>query len=60
MSTEVVDRLARIETKLDAALKTKDDHETRLRSVERKQWLYAGGVAAVSAYLSRFGISLPH
>ena len=60
MSTEIVERLARIETKLDSALSIQADHETRMRAVERKQWLHSGGVAALAAYLSKFGIALPH
>jgi hypothetical protein len=31
-------RLARIETKLDAALSRADDHEGRIRSLERARW----------------------
>lgn len=37
MSTEVVDRLARIETKLDTTLERIDDHEGRLRTNEEWQ-----------------------
>lgn len=44
---EVVDRLARIETKLDNVLKRDDDHEKRIRWLERIGWgvvLITGGL----------------
>ncbi|MFT2016280.1 hypothetical protein ACMA1D_10620 [Streptomyces sp. 796.1] len=46
-SREVIDRLARIETKLDAAIFRSDDHEARIRRVER--WFYALPVSAVAS-----------
>lgn len=39
---EVVDRLARIETKLDSLIDVKKDHEDRLRKVESKTGKWAG------------------
>src|SRR5262249_2699258 len=42
---EVVQRLRRIETKLDAALECNEDHEHRLRSVGNKQWGMSGAAA---------------
>jgi hypothetical protein len=52
---EVVQRLTRIETKLDAALECDKDHEKRLRGLEHKQW-WLSGVAAVAGFLaSHFG-----
>lgn len=57
-SPNVIDRLARIEVKLDTVLKVHQDHEARLRAVER--WKYAlpvaGFTAASSVVLSLFGI----
>lgn len=44
---DVLQRLTRIETKLDTYLV---DHETRLRSVESKQY-YLAGFAALGAYI---------
>lgn len=41
----VAERLARIEAMLEAALKTKDDHETRMRTLEN--WRYGIAVALV-------------
>lgn len=39
MSTPTVEeRLVRIETKLDAALSKDDDHEQRIRALERGRW----------------------
>ena len=55
--TEVVERLARIETKLDAALATDADHEKRLRAVEKKQWWLSGVAAVVGFLASHFGPS---
>jgi hypothetical protein len=40
---KVVDRLARIETKLDMIL----DLEPRMRLVENRMWFFSGGAAAI-------------
>ena len=48
---EVVQRLTRIETKLDAALECNQDHESRLRAVEHRQW-WMSGVAAVIGFIA--------
>lgn len=42
---EVLTRLARIETKLDVAIGRVDDHETRIRRLERAVWVAAGAAA---------------
>lgn len=42
----VSERLVRMETKLDALIEKRDDHEERLRVVEKKVWA-ASGVAAL-------------
>jgi hypothetical protein len=60
MNSEIVERLARIETKLDAALTVQADHETRMRATEKKQWYHSGALALAAAYFSKFGIALPH
>jgi hypothetical protein len=44
---EVLERLTRIETKLDAAISRGDDHEHRLRRLERAVWLATGAAAAM-------------
>ncbi len=54
-TTEVI--LARIETKLDAALSDLADHETRIRKLERNMWAFAGGATIVGAAFGA-GISL--
>lgn len=46
----VVDRLARIEVKLDEALKTRTDHENRLRLLER--WKYTLPAALLTSVIS--------
>jgi hypothetical protein len=43
--TEVLERLTRIEVKLDAAMSRGDDHETRIRRLERVVWIAAGAAA---------------
>jgi hypothetical protein len=47
MDQEVLERLTRIETKLDAAISRGDDHEHRLRRLERAVWVATGAAAAV-------------
>jgi hypothetical protein len=45
---EVVDRLARIETKLDNGISTKlSDHEERIRDLEIYKWKLMGGLALI-------------
>ena len=46
--------VARIEAKLDVAISKGDDHETRIRALERKVWMAAGFAAAGGAGLSQF------
>jgi len=41
----IIERLARIETKLDNAISRSDDHETRIRRLERALWLVTGAAA---------------
>ena len=43
---EVLDRLVSIETKLDISISRVDDHETRIRRLERAVWIAAGAAAA--------------
>lgn len=50
-SSEVLERLVRIETKLDAAISRADDHETRIRRMERMLWLAAGAATAAGGVL---------
>lgn len=43
---EVLERLTRIETKIDSIIDRGDDHEKRIRRLERALWVAAGaGVA---------------
>jgi len=48
-------RLTRIETKLDAVLEIDRDHEHRLRSVENKQWWMSRAAAVIGLLGSYFG-----
>lgn len=43
---EVLDRLVSIETKLDISISRVDDHEARIRRLERAVWIAAGAAAA--------------
>ena len=43
----MAERLARIEVKLDAVLSKHDDHESRLRRLERALWVVTGFAAAL-------------
>jgi hypothetical protein len=44
---DVIDRLARMEAHLETSTGQTADHETRLRSVEQRQWLLAGAAAVL-------------
>ena len=44
--------LGRIDGKLDAILLRQEDHEGRIRTVEKRQWTFAGAVALVSYAIS--------
>jgi hypothetical protein len=43
-------RLARIETKIDALLASKSDHETRIRAVEKRSYWVAGAAALLAVF----------
>lgn len=43
---EVLDRLTRIEVKLDDSLARSVDHENRIRRLERALWLASGAASA--------------
>jgi hypothetical protein len=53
MQDDVIVRLARIETKLDAALLDIDDHETRVRSLERGYWKVVGAASVIAAIVAK-------
>jgi hypothetical protein len=48
MSPEDRERLVRIECGVNALVTRGQDHEDRLRVVEKRQWLAYGGAAVVS------------
>jgi hypothetical protein len=56
---QIVERLARLETKLDLHLTKVGDHESRIRRLERALWLAAGaamvGGGALGTVLGRLG-----
>ena len=51
---QVATALTRIETKLDTVLTGHEDHEKRIRSLERAVWIAAGGAGTVSAIVTNF------
>jgi hypothetical protein len=52
-ANDVIDRLARIETKLDLFAEAQEENETRLVSVERKM-NYGHGVVASLLFIATF------
>lgn len=58
MVGDVIDRLARIETKLDTLIIGETDHETRLRSVERGQWKHSGSMLILAPLMTFFASKL--
>jgi hypothetical protein len=50
MNQEDRERLVRIEVKLDAVIKRGDDHETRIRSVEKRSWWTAGAAGLLAVF----------
>ena len=55
---EVIDRLARIETKTDAAVEAHRDHEERIRGLEKRMWTVGGAAAVVGAVLTKLSMAL--
>lgn len=53
-SHEVLERLTRIEVKLDTQLTRADDHEQRIRRLERLMWGAAGAAAAAGGAIGAF------
>ncbi|AWY04859.1 hypothetical protein PBI_FLOOF_22 [Microbacterium phage Floof] len=47
----LVSFLTRVEVKLDAVLTRGDDHEARIRALERKVWLVAGAATVAGGLL---------
>ena len=56
---EVIDRLARIETHLEGINGQRADHEHRLRSLEKRQWVLAGAAAVLGPVLAKLGLHFP-
>lgn len=53
---EVLERLSRIEVHSELAAGHVADHETRVRGIEKRQWLLAGAAAIVSPLLTQLGL----
>lgn len=43
------DLLIRIDTRLDGLIKDSKDHEMRIRVLEKRQWMFFGGLLAIQA-----------
>lgn len=54
LEREVLDRLTRIETKLDQGISLIDDHERRIRALE--QWRYAVPASVFAALASLIAV----
>lgn len=52
---QILDRLTTIEVMLKGALQSRDDHETRLRSLEAWRWKTTGIGAAIGAVIGTVG-----
>lgn len=60
MDVEDRERLVRIEMKLDQALASNADHETRIRSAERERWVTRVGLIGLVAFVcGKLGLPLP-
>jgi hypothetical protein len=57
---DVIDALARLETKMDDVRRSHHDHERRLRSVERWRWAHSLSAVAILTVLSKLGLPIPH
>lgn len=53
---DIIDRLSRIETKVDAIMLSTPDHEKRLRGLERERWLYRGALGAAAFLSAKLGL----
>lgn len=60
MDNEVLERLTRIETKLDTAIGRVDDHESRIRRLERALWPATGAAATAGGAVGSIASRLLH
>ncbi len=56
---DVIDTLARLDTKMNQILEKDADKEKRLRSLERWKWSHAISGTAFALVLAKLGIPLP-
>lgn len=55
---DVVTGLAVINTKLDTLIERGEDHETRVRSLEKGRWIQSGVIAVITFVASMFSVRL--
>lgn len=51
---KVISTLARLETKMDSVCKKQEDHEKRLRFLERSTWIVLGVILIITVALRFF------
>ena len=63
MERDDIETLTRIDTNVQSLMKrfedVTNDHEKRLRKVERKQWYHTGGLAVVGVLVAKLGLPWP-
>ena len=47
LQVQIIERLTRMETKLDAFQSSSADHESRIRGLERAKWMIVGGATVL-------------
>ena len=55
-TVDITERLVRIETKVDTLIEHSADHEVRMRSLEREQWIHRGGIAVITFIAAKIGL----
>lgn len=56
---DVVERLTRIEEHTASGRVRVDDHEGRIRAMEKRQWLLAGAAVVLGPVLAKLGLHIP-
>lgn len=58
---DLMERLVRIETKIDAMLDKNEDHEDRIRTLEASRWKIAGGLLVAAPIITALANrAIPH
>jgi hypothetical protein len=54
-----IETLIRIDENVKQLVKRGEDHELRIRKVEKKQWYHTGGIAIVGFIAAKLGLPWP-